>query len=111
MKHKAFLLLFCLLGSYLISSAQNDRLTLHLKQVSLGQVFELIQQQSEYIIFFKDNQVNLNQKVTVQATDLTIEDILDGFDRVSVEDIQEMGSVFFNGAICWPYVHDRTSIE
>ena len=77
MKNKAFLLLFCLLGSYLISSAQNNRLTLHMKQVSLGQVFELIQQQSEYIIFFKDNQVNLNQKVTVQATDLTIEDILD----------------------------------
>jgi len=27
----------------------------------------------------------------------TIEDILDGFDRVSVEDIQEMGNNFFNG--------------
>jgi predicted Zn-dependent peptidase len=27
----------------------------------------------------------------------TIEDILDGFDKVSVEDIQEMGNTFFSG--------------
>lgn len=39
-------------------------------------MFELIQQQSEYIIFFKDNQFDLNQKVSVDAYDLPIEDIL-----------------------------------
>lgn len=65
------------MGFYLISSAQVARLTLHLKQVSLGQVFELIQRQSEYILFFKDNQVNLEQKVTIDADNLSIEEILD----------------------------------
>lgn len=55
--------------------AQDNRLTLHLKQVSLGQVFDVIQRQSEYIIFFKDNQVDLTQKVSVEADNLTIEEI------------------------------------
>lgn len=75
MKNKAFLFLFCLLGFYRISPAQDNRLTLHLNHASLGQVFDIIQQQSEYIIFFKDNQVNLAQKVSVNADNLPIEDI------------------------------------
>lgn len=57
--------------------AQSNRLTLHLNQVSLEQVFELIQQQSEFIIFFKDNQVNLQQKVSINANGLSIEEVLD----------------------------------
>lgn len=57
--------------------AQSNRLTLHLNQVSLEQVFELIQQQSEFIIFFKDNQVNLQQKVSINASGLSIEEVLD----------------------------------
>jgi len=77
MKNKAFLLLFCFLGSYLTSSAQDNRLTVHINHASLGQVFDLIQQQSEYIIFFKDNQVNLSQKVSVNADNQTIEEIFD----------------------------------
>ena len=77
MRYKAFLLLLFSFGTHFVSPSQNNRLTLHLNQVSLKQVFELIQQQSEYIIFFKDNQVNLNQKVSVKAHDLPIEDILD----------------------------------
>ena len=77
MKYKTFLLLFCLIGFYLNLPAQDNRLTIHLKKVSLGQVFDLIQKQSEYIIFFKDNQVNLSQKVSVDADNLPIEDIFD----------------------------------
>jgi len=77
MNNKAFLLIFCLLAACVSLSAQDNRLTVHLKEVSLGQVFELIQQQSEYIIFFKDNQVNLSQKVSVNADNQTIEDIFD----------------------------------
>jgi TonB-linked SusC/RagA family outer membrane protein len=77
MKNKAFLLFFCLLGSYLASFAQDNRLTVHLNQASLGQVFDLIQNQSEYIIFFKDNQVNLSTKVSVNADNQTIEVIFD----------------------------------
>ncbi len=77
MKYKAFLLLFCLIGFYLILPAQDNRLTVHLNQASLGQVFDIIQKQSEYIIFFKDNQVNLSQKVSVNADNQTIEEIFD----------------------------------
>lgn len=56
---------------------QNNRLTLHLEKVSLGQFFQLIQQQSEFIIFYKDNQVNLSQLVSVNAKDKTINTVLD----------------------------------
>lgn len=78
MKNKAFFVLFfCLIGFSLVLKAQNNRLTVHLKQVGLGQVLELIQQQSEYIIFYKDNQVNLLQLVSVEADNLPVEKILD----------------------------------
>lgn len=77
MRNKAFLLLFCLFCFFRISLAQDNRLTLHLKQVSLSQVFDVIQRQSEYIIFFKDNQVDLTRKVSVDADNLTIEEIFD----------------------------------
>ena len=75
MRNRAFLLLFCLFCFFRVSLAQENRLTLHLRQVSLGQVFDVIQRQSEYIIFFKDNQVDLTRKVSVEADNLTIEEI------------------------------------
>lgn len=74
---QAFLLLFFFLWVFVSVKAQSNRLTLHLNQVSLEQVFELIQQQSEFIIFFKDNQVNLQQKVSINANGLSIEEVLD----------------------------------
>jgi len=77
MNNKAFLLLFCLIGIHFISSAQDNRLTLHLNQVSMGQVFDIIQRQSEYIIFFKDDQVDLAQKVSVNADNQLINEIFD----------------------------------
>ena len=77
MKNKAFLLLLCFLGFCYILPAQDNRLTMSLNQVSLEHVFDVIQNQSEYIIFFKDNQVDLSQKVSVNANNLTIEEILD----------------------------------
>lgn len=58
------------------TQAQNNLLTLHLKQVSLGRVFELIQEQSEYIIFYKDNQVNLSQLVSINSNNQEIDQVL-----------------------------------
>lgn len=77
MMNKATYLLFCLMGVYFTMQAQTSRLTLHLKQVGLEQVFELIKQQSEYIIFYKDNQVDLKQLVSVNGENLTIDEVLE----------------------------------
>jgi len=77
MMNKATFLLICFIWFFFTSHAQTNRLTAHLKHVSLGQVFELIQRQSEYIIFFKDNQVDLTQLVSVNAENLTIDDVLE----------------------------------
>lgn len=77
MKKKAFSLLLCLMSLYLISPAQTNRLTVHFKEVSLDFMFKLIQQKSEFIIFYKDDQVNLLQKVSVDAENQPIEQILE----------------------------------
>ena len=74
---KGKVLLFCFISFFSTLHAQENKLSAHLKQVSLGQVFELIQQQSEYIIFYKDSQVELKRKVSVDADDLTVNQILE----------------------------------
>jgi TonB-linked SusC/RagA family outer membrane protein len=75
-KKVLFILCFVIL-CVKISVAQENTLTLHLKKVGLGRVFDDIQRQSEYIIFFKDNQVDLNRKVSIDAESLPVEEILD----------------------------------
>lgn len=77
MMNKATLLLFCFMCVFFTLHAQTNRLTVRLKHVSLGQVFELIQKQSEFIIFYKDNQVDLTHLVSVNAENLTIEEVLE----------------------------------
>lgn len=70
-------MLLCLMGLYLISPAQTNRLTAHYKEISIGSMFELIQVQSDFIIFYKDNQVDLSQKVSINADNSPIEQVLD----------------------------------
>lgn len=76
MEKKSFYLFFCLMWTCLTTQAQENLLTLHVRQVSLGRVFELIQQQSEYIIFYKDNQVDLAQLVSVNSDNQNIDEVL-----------------------------------
>ncbi|NQU51606.1 MAG: SusC/RagA family TonB-linked outer membrane protein [Bacteroidetes bacterium] len=77
MRIKAFFLLIILSGVYATSLSQNTELTIHLKQVSLENLFDLIQQKSEFIIFYKDDQVNLSKNISVDAENLTIDQIMD----------------------------------
>jgi TonB-linked SusC/RagA family outer membrane protein len=46
------------------------------KNITLGQLFKEIQKQSEFVIFYKDSQVDLNRKVDVDATDASVEEVL-----------------------------------
>lgn len=76
MKLKGFILLLISLCFCATTEAQNTQLTIRLKQGSLGSFFELIQKQSEFIFFYKDDQVDLNIQVTVDEENQSIENIL-----------------------------------
>lgn len=77
MKITVLLLLFAI-GSVFAKStySQNTRLSLHLENATLQQVFDEIQKKSEFIIFYKDNQVDVNHRSNVDLDDVTVEQIL-----------------------------------
>ncbi|PTN07994.1 TonB-linked SusC/RagA family outer membrane protein [Mangrovibacterium marinum] len=68
-----FVLFFC--SSFLLP-AQDNRITAHFSSVSLKKVFELIQEQSEYIIFYNDKQVNLKRTIKLNVEDQPVDDVL-----------------------------------
>ncbi len=59
-----------------VSYSQNARLTIRLENSSLKQVFDEIQRQSEFIIIYKDNQVDLNQRKNINLTNSSVDQIL-----------------------------------
>jgi len=77
---KITLFLFLLgIGSVFADSSysQNTKLSLHLEDGTIRQVFDEIQRQSEFIIFYKDNQVDLDRKINVRVDNSTVNRILD----------------------------------
>ena len=78
MKISVFLLLVSFGGVYASSTySQNTRMSASLKNATIEQVFDLIQSNSEFIIFYRDDQVNVNQEVSVKAKNSTVDKILD----------------------------------
>ncbi len=78
MKITVFLLLIAIGSVFADSSySQNAKLSLHLKNGTIKQVFEEIQNQSEFIFFYKDNQVGINHDLNINADKATVEEILD----------------------------------
>ncbi len=78
MKISVFLVLVSISGVYASSTySQNTRLTASLKSATIEQIFDLIQSNSEFIIFYRDDQVNLDQAVSVRAKNSTVDKILD----------------------------------
>ena len=78
MKILAFLILICVGSVFAESSySQTTQLSINLKNGTLKQLFEEIQNQSEFIFFYKDNQVDLNKKVSIKVENSTVQEILD----------------------------------
>jgi TonB-linked SusC/RagA family outer membrane protein len=78
MKITVFILLLTISSAIAKSSySQNTRLTLHLENVTIQKIFDEIQKKSEFIIFYKDDQVNLNHLSNVDVEDATVDQILD----------------------------------
>lgn len=75
---KIFILLMLLTVSGICANSysQNAKFTLNLNQVTVEEVFDQIQEQSEFVIFYKDSQVDLNRKVNVDVEDSEVNEIL-----------------------------------
>lgn len=78
MKITVFILFIAISSAFANSSySQNTRFSLHLENVTTQQVFDVIQKNSEFIIFYKDDQVNLKHLSNVNIDDGTVDQILD----------------------------------
>jgi TonB-linked SusC/RagA family outer membrane protein len=78
MKITVFFLLVAISSAFAKSSySQNTKLSLHLENVPIQQVFDEIQKNSEFIIFYKDKQVDVNHLSNVDVVEGTVDQILD----------------------------------
>jgi len=70
---------FVAIGSVFADStySQNAFFSIKLNNATVQQVFDEIQKKSEFIIFYKDNQVDLNHRANIDAVDATVNQVLD----------------------------------
>lgn len=77
MRVTVFLLLIGISSAFASSTySQSTKFTFDLRNISLEQLFEEIQIQSEFNIFYKNSQVDNNRKVDITANKSSVEDIL-----------------------------------
>ena len=83
---KVFFVMRITLFLFLLSSAiafsensysQNAKFSLRLSNATLSDVLKLIEDQSEFIFFYQDQQIDLNRNVNIAVVDKTVEEILD----------------------------------
>lgn len=77
MKLTTVFLLGGMMTVYASTYSQNTKLNFKIRQGTLEQLFNQIEELSDFYFFYKNDEVNLNQKVNVVADDLTIDRILD----------------------------------
>lgn len=73
-------LLFCIgvLQSYAISTyAQITQLTIHEKDIELGELFNKIEEQTDFYFFYNNDQIDKTLKVNVEVDNKTISETLD----------------------------------
>ena len=59
------------------SYSQATKFNLNMKDVTISDVFQKIEEQSEFVILFNEKTLNVNRKVDVTVTDETVDKILD----------------------------------
>lgn len=59
------------------SYSQATKFNLDMKNVTIGEVFQKIEEQSEFVILFNEKTLDINRKVDVIVKDKTVENILD----------------------------------
>lgn len=78
MKLSIFLLFLGISGVWASQTySQNTKLSLRFEDETIHRIFDEIQKKSEFIIFYKDSQIDLDRKVSIRANQLTIDKILE----------------------------------
>jgi len=75
-----FTLLFLCISLIQVSASvysQKKAFSLNLKSVTVEQVFNKLEEQSDFRFFFQNNQLDLNRKVTLNVKDKNVEEILE----------------------------------
>ena len=74
-------ILFCLIVIFCATAketrSQSVQITLNLKNVSLEKVLDMVKDQSEYSFWFENDQINLDQKVSIQVKKMNIAQVMD----------------------------------
>ncbi len=65
------------LGWGMNSYSQNKRFTFDFRTATVKQVFDAIERNSEFIIFYQDQNIDLNRKVSVRGRSLSVSEVLD----------------------------------
>ncbi len=76
-----FTLFFLLIALFQVQAnsgySQKTRISLNLNEASLSEVLAKIEDQTEFKFFYKNEEVDLNRKLTIKAEEKSISDILD----------------------------------
>ncbi|WP_271783994.1 SusC/RagA family TonB-linked outer membrane protein [Aquimarina algiphila] len=57
--------------------SQNTKISLDVKNFTIEKIFDLIQQKTEFKVFFKDSEVNAQRKISLKVSNKRVEHILD----------------------------------
>ena len=76
MKYTLFFMFLGIASVSAVSYAQNTKLTLDMQNVTLYEVISEIEKQSEFMFFYKSGEIDNTLKVSIQAKDKTITEIL-----------------------------------
>ncbi|TKG97411.1 SusC/RagA family TonB-linked outer membrane protein [Puteibacter caeruleilacunae] len=76
MKLTTIFILFGLISVAANTYSQSAKLSLKMKNVTLSQVFDQIEKQSEFNIFYKKGVIDETQKISMDFKDLSIEEVL-----------------------------------
>jgi len=83
-----FILVNTALGFSALSYSQGSKLTLHLKDATVKEVIRAIENQSEFLFFYREGQVDLTRRVSVQSDQKQLSEILrllfDGTDNIYI---------------------------
>lgn len=78
MKLSVFLILIGISNLFASTSySQETHLSIHLKNGTIKELFEQIQKQSEFILFYKDSQLDIGKKLNVVFEKATVQQILE----------------------------------
>ena len=76
MKLTTFFFLISILSVAASGYSQSARLDLSLQGASMQELFQAIEEQSEFNFFYKDDQINVNRTINIEANNSLIGQIL-----------------------------------